>query len=190
MGGGLGIRYRDEEPPEPAEHAAALVERLRERELEILIEPGRAIAGNAGILITQVLYLKHNEDKNFAIVDAAMNDLMRPALYQAWQEILPLKQPEDRSSAKVDSLDDSVKTYDVVGPVCETGDFLGKNRDLVIEQGDYLVVRSAGAYGFSMSSNYNTRPRAAEVMVDGEKAEIVRKRETIEQLFQNEVILI
>ncbi len=189
MGGGLGIRYRDEEPPEPAEHAAALVERLRERELEILIEPGRAIAGNAGILITQVLYLKHNEDKNFAIVDAAMNDLMRPALYQAWQEILPLKQPEDRSSAKVDSLDDSVKTYDVVGPVCETGDFLGKNRDLVIEQGDYLVVRSAGAYGFSMSSNYNTRPRAAEVMVDGEKAEIVRKRETIEQLFQNEVIL-
>ena len=189
MGGGLGIRYRDEEPPEPAEHAAALVERLRERELEILIEPGRAIAGNAGILITQVLYLKHNEDKNFAIVDAAMNDLMRPALYQAWQEILPLKQPEDRSSAKVDSLDDSVKTYDVVGPVCETGDFLGKNRDLAIEQGDYLVVRSAGAYGFSMSSNYNTRPRAAEVMVDGEKAEIVRKRETIEQLFQNEVIL-
>jgi diaminopimelate decarboxylase len=189
MGGGLGIRYRDEAPPEPAEHAAALVERLRERELEILIEPGRAIAGNAGILITQVLYLKHNEDKNFAIVDAAMNDLMRPALYQAWQEILPLKQPEDRSSAKVDSLDDSVKTYDVVGPVCETGDFLGKNRDLAIEQGDYLVVRSAGAYGFSMSSNYNTRPRAAEVMVDGEKAEIVRKRETIEQLFQNEVIL-
>jgi diaminopimelate decarboxylase len=189
MGGGLGIRYRDEKPPEPAEHAAALVERLRERELEILIEPGRAIAGNAGILITQVLYLKHNEDKNFAIVDAAMNDLMRPALYQAWQEIIPLKQPEDRSSAKVDSLDDSVKTYDVVGPVCETGDFLGKNRDLVIEQGDYLVVRSAGAYGFSMSSNYNTRPRAAEVMVDGEKAEIVRKRETIEQLFQNEVIL-
>jgi diaminopimelate decarboxylase len=185
MGGGLGIRYRDEEPPEPAEHAAALVERLRERELEILIEPGRAIAGNAGILLTQVLYLKHSEDKNFAVVDAAMNDLMRPALYQAWQEILPLKQSEDTSTAKVDSL----KTYDVVGPVCETGDFLGKNRDLAIDQGDYLVVRSAGAYGFSMSSNYNTRPRAAEVMVDGEKAVIVRKRETIEQLFQNEALL-
>ena len=185
MGGGLGIRYRDEEPPEPAEQAAALVERLRDRDLEILIEPGRAIAGNAGILITQVLYLKHNEDKNFAVVDAAMNDLMRPALYQAWQDIVPLKQREDTSTANVDSL----KTYDVVGPVCETGDFLGKNRDLAIDQGDYLVVRSSGAYGFSMSSNYNTRPRAAEVMVDGEKAVIVRKRETIEQLFQNEVLL-
>ena len=185
MGGGLGIRYRDEEPPAPAEQAAALVERLRSRELVILIEPGRAIAGNAGILITQVLFLKHNEDKNFAVVDAAMNDLMRPALYQAWQEILPLKQREDASTPNVDS----VKIYDVVGPVCETGDFLGKDRDLAIDQGDYLVVRSSGAYGFSMSSNYNTRPRAAEVMVDGEKAVIVRKRETIEQLFQNEVLL-
>ena len=185
MGGGLGIRYRDEEPPQPAEHAAALVERLRDRDLEILIEPGRAIAGNAGILLTQVLYLKHNEDKNFAVVDAAMNDLMRPALYQAWQEIVPLNQREGTSTAHVDS----VKTYDVVGPICETGDFLGKNRELAIEQGDYLVVRSAGAYGFTMSSNYNTRPRAAEVMVDGEKATIVRKRETTEQLFQDETVL-
>lgn len=182
MGGGLGIRYRDEKPPQPAEHAAALVERLQGRQLEILIEPGRAIAGNAGILLTEVLFLKHNEDKNFAVVDAAMNDLMRPALYNAWQEIIPLIPRQDRSA-------NEARTYDVVGPVCETGDFLGKDRKLLIEQGDFLAVRSSGAYGFSMSSNYNTRPRAAEIMVDGSKATVVRERESLSQLMQGEHIL-
>jgi diaminopimelate decarboxylase len=182
MGGGLGIRYRDEEPPQPAEHAAALVERLQGHELEILIEPGRAIAGNAGILLTEVLFLKHNQDKNFAVVDAAMNDLMRPALYDAWQEIIPLVQRQDAAAG-------SARNYDVVGPVCETGDFLGKDRKLLIEQGDVLAVRSSGAYGFSMSSNYNTRPRAAEIMVDGKTATIVRERETLPRLMQGEHIL-
>ena len=182
MGGGLGIRYRDEKPPQPAEHAAALVERLQGRQLEILIEPGRAIAGNAGILLTEVLFLKHNEDKNFAVVDAAMNDLMRPALYNAWQEIIPLIPRQDRSA-------NEARTYDVVGPVCETGDFLGKDRKLLIEQGDFLAVRSSGAYGFSMSSIYNTRPRAAEIMVDGSKVTVVRERESLSQLMQGEHIL-
>ncbi len=185
MGGGLGIRYRDEEPPEPAQQAAALVERLKGRDLEILIEPGRAIAGNAGILLTEVLYLKHSEYKNFAVVDAAMNDLMRPSLYSAWQEIISVRQRPDESSANIGS----VQSYDVVGPVCETGDFLGKDRELVLSPGDILAVRSAGAYGFSMSSNYNTRPRAAEIMVDGAKAMVVRERETIEGLMQGESIL-
>jgi diaminopimelate decarboxylase len=185
MGGGLGIRYRDEEPPQPAEHAAALVKHLQGRDLEILIEPGRAIAGNAGVLLTEVLFLKHHEHKNFAVVDAAMNDLMRPSLYSAWQEIIPLKQREDESSQTAGRL----KTYDVVGPVCETGDFLGKDRELALEQGDILAVRSSGAYGFSMSSNYNTRPRAAEIMVDGDVATVVRERETLSQLMQGEHIL-
>ena len=182
MGGGLGIRYRDEEPPQPAEHAAALARHLRDRELEILIEPGRAIAGNAGILLTEVLYLKHHEHKNFAVVDAAMNDLMRPSLYSAWQEIIPLYQRADASAHSPDR----VKHYDVVGPVCETGDFLGKDRELALEQGDILAVRSSGAYGFSMSSNYNTRPRAAEIMVDADKAVVVRERENLQQLMQGE----
>ena len=185
MGGGLGIRYRDEEPPQPAEHAAALVEHLQGRDLEILLEPGRAIAGNAGILLTEVLFLKHHEHKNFAVVDAAMNDLMRPSLYSAWQEIIPLKQRQDESSQAAGS----INTYDVVGPVCETGDFLGKDRELALEQGDILAVRSSGAYGFSMSSNYNTRPRAAEIMVDGDVAVIVRERETLQQLMQGEHIM-
>jgi len=185
MGGGLGIRYRDEEPPQPAEHAAALARQLQGRDLEILIEPGRAIAGNAGILLTEVLFLKHHEHKNFAVVDAAMNDLMRPSLYSAWQEIIPLKQRQQDPSDTVAS----VKTYDVVGPVCETGDFLGKDRDLALEQGDILAVRSSGAYGFSMSSNYNTRPRAAEIMIDGDVATVVRERETLLQLMQGEHIL-
>ena len=181
MGGGLGIRYRDEQPPQPAEHAAALVQRLQGRDLEILIEPGRAIAGNAGILLSEVLFLKHHEHKNFAVVDAAMNDLMRPSLYGAWQEIIPLQQKSTKA--------EGTRTYDVVGPVCETGDFLGKDRELAIEAGDILAVRSSGAYGFSMSSNYNSRPRAAEIMVDGDVATVVRERETLQQLVQGEHLL-
>ena len=179
LGGGLGICYQDEKPPLPEEQMAAVLQRLAGRDFEILIEPGRSIVGNAGVLLTQILYLKHNEDKNFAVVDAAMNDLMRPALYDAWQRI-------DRVIEKTEALQ---KTYDVVGPICETGDFLGKSRELAIEQGDHLVIRSAGAYGFTMSSNYNSRPRVAEIMVDGEKAQVIRQRETIEQLFANETVL-
>lgn len=183
LGGGLGICYRDEEPPTPASWSQALVDRLSGRDLEILIEPGRAIAGNAGILLTRALYLKHGEEHNFAIVDAAMNDLMRPALYNAWQDIVPLELNEQGRP------DVRPQVYDVVGPVCETGDFLGKERTLALKQGDYLVVRSAGAYGFSMSSNYNSRPRAAEIMVDGKNAKIIRQRETIEQLYSGETTM-
>jgi diaminopimelate decarboxylase len=179
LGGGLGIRYQDEQPPLPEELMSAIRQRLQGREFEILIEPGRAIAGNAGILLTRVQYLKYTEDKNFAIIDAAMNDLMRPALYQAWQKIVPVI---ENSRAKA-------RTYDVVGPICETGDFLGKDRSLAIEQGDLLAVLSAGAYGFSMSSNYNSRPRVAEIMVDGDDHQVVRQREEIEQLFANESTL-
>ena len=179
LGGGLGIRYQDETPPLPEEQMEALLTRLKGREFEILIEPGRAIAGNAGLLITQVLYLKNNAEKNFAIVDAAMNDLMRPALYGAWQAIDPV----NRKSSE------PAKIYDVVGPICETGDFLGKNRELSLKQGDLLAIRSAGAYGFTMSSNYNSRPRVAEIMVDGSRHQVVRQRETIEQLFANEIVL-
>jgi diaminopimelate decarboxylase len=179
LGGGLGICYQDEKPPLPEEQMAAVLQRLSGRDFEILIEPGRAIVGNAGILLTEVLYLKHNEDKNFAVVDAAMNDLMRPALYDAWQRI-------DRV---IEASPAAQKTYDVVGPICETGDFLGKSRELAIEQGDCLVIRSAGAYGFTMSSNYNSRPRVAEIMVDGGKAQVIRQRETIESLFANETVL-
>ena len=179
LGGGLGIRYKDETPPLPEEQMAALLERLQGRNFEILIEPGRAIVGNAGILLTKVLYLKHNEEKNFAVVDAAMNDLMRPSLYAAWQQI-------ERVTTATDAV---VKTYDVVGPVCETGDFLGKARELALEQGDLLAVRSSGAYGFTMSSNYNSRPRVAEIMVDGDRAQVIRQRESIEQLYANETLL-
>ena len=179
LGGGLGIRYQDETPPLPEEQIAALMQRLQGREFEILIEPGRAIAGNAGILLTRVQYTKHNEAKNFAVVDAAMNDLMRPALYQAWQAIRPV----------VEGSSVPPKVYDVVGPICETGDFLGKARELSIESGDLLAVMSAGAYGFSMSSNYNSRPRVAEIMVHGNSYQVVRQRETIEQLFENESML-
>ena len=176
LGGGLGIRYRDEQPPSPAEYVATLLKKLdvhadKHRHLKIVIEPGRAIVGNAGVLLTRVQYLKHNEAKNFAIVDAAMNDLMRPALYDAWQDIIPVVKH-----------DATVQNYDVVGPVCETGDFLGHDRALSLQPGDLLAVCSAGAYGSSMSSNYNTRPRAPEVMVDGEKFHVVRRRETIEDL--------
>jgi diaminopimelate decarboxylase len=179
LGGGLGIRYQDENPPLPEEQIAALMQRIQGREFEILIEPGRAIAGNAGILLTRVLYIKHNEEKNFAVVDAAMNDLMRPALYQAWQAIRPV--------VEVSSV--TPKVYDVVGPICETGDFLGKERELAIASGDLLAVMSAGAYGFTMSSNYNSRPRVAEIMVDGDNYQVVRRRESIEQLFENESML-
>ncbi|MTI63672.1 diaminopimelate decarboxylase [Methylophaga sp.] len=179
IGGGLGIHYRDETPPSPAEYAAALKPLLADRQLEILLEPGRAIAGNAGILLTKVEFIKPTEAKQFAIVDAAMNDLLRPALYQSWQEIQPV-QLETRANAAV---------YDIVGPICETGDFLGKDRELAIEQGDLLVIRSAGAYGFTMSSNYNSRPRAAEVMVDGSEVYLVRERETVQDLFAGEHVL-
>lgn len=179
LGGGLGIRYRDEEPPLPAEQAAALMQRLHGQPHEILIEPGRAIVGNAGILVTRVELLKQGDEKSFAVVDAAMNDLLRPALYSAWQAIIPV---EPRT-------DGETRRYDVVGPICETGDFLGKDRDLNIQPGDLLAVRSAGAYGFAMSSNYNSRPRAAEVMVDGERFHIVRRRETIADLYASESVL-
>ena len=144
----------------------------------LIFEPGRAIAANAGIFVTQVLYLKGNSDKHFALVDGAMNDLIRPSLYSAWQKIIPVvpRQGENLN-------------YDIVGPVCETGDFLGKDRALCLQSGDYLAVRSSGAYGFTMSSNYNSRPRSAEVMVDGEQAHLIRKRETLSQLWQGEQLL-
>lgn len=177
LGGGLGVPYRDEQPPTPAQYLQPLLARLANTGKEILIEPGRAIAANAGILLTRVLYLKESEDRNFAIVDAAMNDLIRPSLYNAWQNILP-----------VTPRTGPVKHYDVVGPVCETGDFLGKDRELALAGGDLLAVRSAGAYGFTMSSNYNSRPRAAEILVHGDDAQLVRARETIESLFANESI--
>lgn len=179
LGGGLGIRYADEKPPEPAEYISALLERLGDNDFEILVEPGRAIVGNAGILVTQVEYLKTTADKNFAIVDAAMNDLLRPALYGAWQEIIPV---HTNSTA-------ALTDWDIVGPVCETGDFLGKNRPLRLTEGDLLAVRSSGAYGFSMSSNYNSRPRLAEVMVDGAHMHLVRERETLAELWANERVL-
>lgn len=176
LGGGLGIRYREETPPTPQEYAAALSAKLADAPYEILLEPGRAIVGNAGLLLTRVEYLKNTPDKHFAIVDAAMNDLLRPALYNAWQDIIPVRQNADLAEA----------IYDVVGPVCETGDFLGKERALRIQAGDLLAVCSAGAYGFSMSSNYNSRPRPAEVLVDGERMHLIRERESLAQLWQGE----
>ncbi len=178
LGGGLGIRYRDETPPLPDAYASALRERLGQTELTILIEPGRAIAGNAGILVTRVEYLKHTEYKDFAVVDAAMNDLMRPALYNAWQDIIPVVL---RTGV--------ARQYDVVGPVCETADFLGKDRELILQQADLLAVRSAGAYGFSMSSNYNSRPRAAEIMVDDMQVHVIREREMVAELFAHEHVM-
>ncbi|KJY90072.1 MULTISPECIES: diaminopimelate decarboxylase [Vibrio] len=179
VGGGLGVIYRDELPPEPSEYAKALLGRLENHQsLELIFEPGRAIAANAGVLLTKVEFLKHTEHKNFAIIDAAMNDLMRPALYQAWQDIVPVNPREGESV-----------TYDLVGPICETGDFLGKDRALVLQENDLLAVRSAGAYGFVMSSNYNTRTRVAEVMVDGNKVHLVRQREELSSLWALENIL-
>lgn len=178
VGGGLGVTYDDETPPHPDVYAAALLARLGDRPLKLIFEPGRAIAANAGIFVTQVLYLKENSDKRFAIVDGAMNDLIRPALYSAWQNIIPVTPKEAPTYA-----------FDIVGPVCETGDFLGKDRQLALAAGDLLAVRSSGAYGFAMSSNYNTRPRAAEIMVDGEQAFVVREREKLSQLWQGEQLL-
>jgi diaminopimelate decarboxylase len=179
LGGGLGIRYQNEQPTEPGEYVNQLLQHLKETDLEILLEPGRAIAGNAGILVTKVEYLKPTADKNFAIVDAAMNDLIRPALYSAWQDIIPLN---TASTAEK-------KQWDIVGPVCETGDFLGKQRKLRLTPGDLLAVRSSGAYGFTMSSNYNSRPRPAEIMVDGRQIHLVRNRESLQNLIAGEQIL-
>lgn len=178
IGGGIGIRYADETPPDFAEYARAILQKLAGRQFKLVMEPGRALVGNAGALLTNVEYLKHGETKNFAIVDAAMNDLMRPALYDAYHDIQPVR-PRDGA----------VQSYEIVGPVCESGDFLGHDRRLALQQGDTLAILSAGAYGMSMSSNYNTRPRAAEVMVDGEKVHLVRERESVPQLFSLERIV-
>ena len=178
LGGGLGIRYRNESPPSPGQYLGDLFKRLGKRKLQVLFEPGRALVGNAGVLLTRVEYLKHNAAKNFAIVDAAMNDLLRPALYSAWHDIQPV---QPRAGGKI--------RYDVVGPVCETGDFLGRNRPLKLEPDDLLAVFSAGAYGMSMSSNYNSRTRPAEIMVDGKRTTLIRRRETIPGLFAGEKLL-
>jgi diaminopimelate decarboxylase len=177
LGGGLGIRYDDETPPSIAEYAKALLTALHGRSEKLIVEPGRVLVGNAGVLLTRIEYLKHGEEKNFAIVDAAMNDLMRPALYDAYHVILPVQKKSVSSIV-----------YDVVGPICETGDFIGRGREMPVEQGDVLAVMSAGAYGMSMSSNYNTRPRAVEVMVDRAQIHVIREREEVSQLFASEKI--
>jgi diaminopimelate decarboxylase len=184
LGGGFGIRYNEENPPEPADYAEALLARLqvlgsRYQRLKLILEPGRAIAGNAGLLVTKVLYLKQNGARHFAVVDAAMNDLLRPALYDAWHDIAPVTVDAPRTA----------RVYDVVGPVCESGDFLGRDRELGIEPGDLLAVVSAGAYGASMNSNYNTRPRCPEVMVDGDRYFVVRRRETLDEMLASESTL-
>ncbi|HHW7446240.1 TPA: diaminopimelate decarboxylase [Pasteurella multocida] len=181
LGGGLGVPYTNENPPHPSEYASALLDKLKAyHELEIILEPGRAITANAGILVTKVEYLKHNEDRHFAIVDAGMNDMIRPALYQAYMNIIEVDRTLTRDKA----------VYDVVGPICETSDFLGKQRELAIAAGDYLAQRSAGAYGASMSSNYNSRSRTAEVMVDGDQVHLIRRRETLEELWALERLLL
>jgi diaminopimelate decarboxylase len=178
LGGGLGIRYSGETPPAVADYVSALCAQMRGRPTRVLIEPGRALVGTAGLLLSRVEYLKHASYRNFAIVDAAMNDLIRPALYDAHHEILPVEPRKDGD----------LKTYQIVGPVCETGDFLGHDRKLALAQGDLLAIMSAGAYGMSMSSNYNTRARAAEVMIDEDRFHVIRKRETMEQLMVGEMI--
>ena len=178
IGGGLGIRYRDETPPQFQDYARALTDRLGKRALKLMLEPGRALVGNAGVLLTRVEYLKHGTEKNFAIVDAAMNDLLRPALYDAWHDVLP-----------VDAGGAGGKIYDIVGPVCESGDFLAQDRTLALGEGSLLAILSAGAYGMSMSSNYNTRPRAAEIMVDGAEAHVIRERESVPELMAREMLL-
>ncbi|KWU51844.1 diaminopimelate decarboxylase [Pseudomonas palleroniana] len=178
LGGGVGVRYRDEEPPLVADYIKAALQRIEGRGLTLMFEPGRYIVANAGVLLTQVEYLKHTEHKDFAIVDAAMNDLIRPALYQAWMNVTAVTPREGIARA-----------YDIVGPICETGDFLAKDRQLALEEGDLLAVHSAGAYGFVMSSNYNTRGRTAEVLVDGDQAFEVRRRETVAELYAGESLL-
>ncbi|MGY2683200.1 diaminopimelate decarboxylase [Pseudomonas tolaasii] len=178
LGGGVGVRYRDEEPPLIGDYIHAVRERIEGRDLTLMFEPGRYIVANAGVLLTQVEYLKHTEHKDFAIVDAAMNDLIRPALYQAWMNVTAVT---PRAS--------EARAYDIVGPICETGDFLAKDRQLAVEEGDLLAVHSAGAYGFVMSSNYNTRGRTAEVLVDGDQAFEVRRRETVAELYAGESLL-
>jgi diaminopimelate decarboxylase len=178
LGGGLGIRYRDEMPPPPDSYVKALLDCVGDRQQEILLEPGRSLVGNAGLLLTRVEYLKHGDARNFAVVDAAMNDLIRPALYDAYHEISQVKASTAGS-----------KRYEIVGPVCESGDFLARDRELALSEGDLLAVMSAGAYGMSMSSNYNSRPRAAEVMVDGGNVHLIRERERVEQLFSGEHLL-
>jgi diaminopimelate decarboxylase len=179
LGGGLGIRYQDETPPLPSDWAAALRDQLLSFEGTIVVEPGRAIAGNAGILVSQVNYLKLSEEKNFAIADAAMNDLIRPSLYSAWQDIIPVQLGSTETELE----------YDIVGAICETGDFLGKNRMMKLAQNDLLAIRSSGAYGFAMASNYNTRNRAAEVMVDGDQHYCIRQRETFDDQVRGESLL-
>ena len=179
LGGGLGVTYTDETPPHPSDYAAALLNKLKGYEnLEIILEPGRAIAANAGILVAKVQYLKSNESRNFAITDTGMNDMIRPALYEAYMNIIEIDRTLEREKA----------IYDVVGPVCETSDFLGKQRELAIAEGDYIAQRSAGAYGASMSSNYNSRPRTAEVLVNGNKAHLIRRRESLSELWALESI--
>ncbi|MFZ7343758.1 diaminopimelate decarboxylase [Avibacterium volantium] len=180
LGGGLGVTYKDENAPHPSEYAKALLAKLKDYpNLEIILEPGRAITANAGILLTKVEYLKSNESRNFAIVDTGMNDMIRPALYQAYMKIIEVDRSLPRES----------KVYDVVGPICETSDFLGKQRELAIAQGDLIAQRSAGAYGASMASTYNSRPRAIEVMVDGDQAHLIKRRETYPELWQLESVL-
>jgi diaminopimelate decarboxylase len=180
LGGGIGICYSDETPPEFNAYAAAMLTKLGKRNVKLVFEPGRALVGNAGVLLTKVESIKHTESKNFAIVDAAMNDLMRPALYDAYHDIKPVQTRSDQSSAL---------TYEIVGPVCESGDFLGHDRKLALAEGDLLAIMSAGAYGMSMASNYNTRPRAVEIMVDGSQCHVIRKRERIADLFALEAVL-
>ena len=178
LGGGLGVRYRDEQPPLAGDYIQAVRQRIEGRGLALLFEPGRSIVANAGVLLTRVEYLKHTAHKDFAIVDAAMNDLIRPALYQAWMNVVAV-QPHEGDTRR----------YDIVGPICETGDFLAKDRELALVEGDLLAVCSAGAYGFVMSSNYNTRGRAAEVLVDGDQAFEVRRRESVQELYAGESLL-
>jgi diaminopimelate decarboxylase len=196
LGGGLGICYDDETPPAIAEYVQALLRALHGRTEALIVEPGRVLVGNAGVLLTRIEYLKHGEEKNFAIVDAAMNDLMRPALYDAFHAIRPVQKgfatPSPQSSPASGRGSEREKqslVYEVVGPICETGDFIGHAREMAVAAGDVLAVMSAGAYGMSMSSNYNTRPRAAEVMVDGERVQLVRERERTDQLYASEKIV-
>ncbi|TVZ41213.1 diaminopimelate decarboxylase [Alteromonadaceae bacterium 2753L.S.0a.02] len=179
LGGGLGVTYNEEQPPEPENYIAQVIAKLGDRPLSLMFEPGRSIAANAGVMLTQVIYLKPTEHKNFAIIDGAMNDNIRPSLYQAWQRVLPLAENSDTAK----------HSWDLVGPVCETGDWLAKNRELALQQGDYLALMSSGAYGFAMSSNYNSRGRAAEVMVQGDRHYLIRARETFENLIHGEALL-